>query len=361
VVAAPSALVEIMNTMAGEASSSKFGKRRLLWWSSAGVTGGVVVTFMMSARPGALVLRCLLARASRRTSPSATRSTAEVASITDAQYAPGVADARLDVYFPSSLGAGERRPTVVWIHGGAWISGTKEVAAPYFRTLARGGITVIAVEYSRAPAATYPTPILQINAAIAYAQHHADRFHVDDEQVIVAGDSAGAQMASQIATLVTNPAYASQAGIAPSLRPDQLRGAILFCGAYDAANVARHPRVVPNTALRLFTRSVLWAYTGSRARDSATLRQMSTIDHVTSEFPPTFISGGNGDPLTDAHSRPFAARLADLGVDVTALFYGPDHTPAQGHEYQFRIASVDGGSALQAVLGFVKRLTQTSL
>jgi len=43
----------------------------------------------------------------------------------------------------------------------------------------------------------------------------ADRFQVDDKQVIVGGDSAGAQIASQIATLVTNRAY-----------------------AYDAANVA---------------------------------------------------------------------------------------------------------------------------
>ena len=129
---------------------------------------------------------------------------------------------------------------MVWIHGGAWISGTKEVAAPYFEMLARGGFTVIAVEYSRAPDAQYPTPIVQINDAIAYVQRHADRFHVDDERVIVAGDSAGAQMASQIATLVTNPAYASEVGIVPSLRPEQLRGAILFCGAYDVAGVARH-------------------------------------------------------------------------------------------------------------------------
>ena len=48
---------------------------------------------------------------------------------------------------------------------------------------------------------------------------HAGLFHVDGEQIIVAGDSAGAQMASQIATLVTNPEYASEVGIIPSLRP----------------------------------------------------------------------------------------------------------------------------------------------
>ena len=351
-----------MNVPVDERGSSTNGTPPWLWWSSvaAGLTGALAVVFMRSARPGALVLRYLLDRTSRAATPAVTQPAQGVTSITDVPYEPGEADALFDVYFPARLETDERRPTIVWIHGGAWISGTKEAAAPYLVMLARGGFTVIAVEYSRAPDTQYPTPIVQINDAIAYALRHAHRFHVDADRIIVAGDSAGAQMASQIATLVTSPAYASDVGIVPSLRTDQLQGTILFCGAYDAAGVARHPRVVPNTALRVFSRSVLWAYTGSRERDSATLREMSTIDHVTGEFPPTFISGGNADPLTDAHSRPFAQRLVELGVDVTARFYAPDHTPALGHEYQFRVESADAKAALQAVMDFVHRCTQAT-
>jgi acetyl esterase/lipase len=319
-----------------------------------------VALFVASARPGALVFRGLLEHSPWATGRSVARSSAGGPSISDLQYDPGDPDARLDVYVPRSLAAGERLPAVIWIHGGAWISGTKDAAAPYFDVLARRGVTVIAIEYSRAPDARYPTPILQVNTAISYVLRNAERLHVDGQQVIIAGDSAGAQMASQVATLVTNPAYAADIGIDPSLRPDQLRGVILFCGAYDAASVARDPRAIPNTAFRLFSRSVLWAYTGSRTRDSDALRQMSTIDHVTSNFPPTFVSGGNADPLTDAHSRPFAARLAELGVDVTTLFYPPDRTPALGHEYQFRIESTDGQAALHSVFGFVLRRTERS-
>ena len=287
--------------MSGEGSSSRGGGRRLLWWSTVmGITGSAVVVFVTSARPGALVFRSLIERSNRAHLSSATRSISGVTSVTDVHYEPSDPDARFDVYFPSSVAAGDRLPAVIWVHGGAWISGTKDVAAPYFAMLARSGVVVIAVEYSRAPDAKYPTPIVQINDAIAYVQRHAAEFHVDEAEIILAGDSAGAQMASQTAALVTNPAYALEVGITPSLDPDQLRGAILFCGVYDAAGVARHPRAVPNAALRVFSRSVLWAYTGTRERDSAMLRQMSTIDHATSAFPPTFISGGNADPLTDA-------------------------------------------------------------
>lgn len=51
----------------------------------------------------------------------------------------------------------------------------------------------------------------------------------------------------------------------------------------------------------------LWAYTGDRTpADSMAFQQMSTLNHVTSAFPPTYISGGNDDPLTDAQSKPLA-------------------------------------------------------
>ena len=255
------------------------------------------------------------------------RLASPVVSIIDEPYADDEPDARLDVYFPSTTAPGARLPTVVWVHGGAWISGHKESAAPYFALLAATGFTVVAVEYSRAPEARYPTPIRQVNDAIAHVLQSADRFHVDGERMFLAGDSAGAQIASQLAAVVTNPDYAAELAIVPALRTDQLRGVVLFCGAYDSTSVARHEQMLRNAALQLFQKNVLWAYTGTRGRDTAVLRQMSTIRHATADYPPTFISGGNADPLTDAHSRPFAARLDELGVNVTARFSRTSTTP----------------------------------
>ena len=68
---------------------------------------------------------------------------------------------------------------------------------------------------------------------------------------------------------------------------------------------------------------------------------MSTIDAATADFPPTFITGGHGDPLTDTQSRPMANRLEDLGVPVTTLFFDEDHEPAIPHEFQFHLDQVE--------------------
>jgi acetyl esterase/lipase len=285
-----------------------------------------------------------------------------VSSIIDQPYRDGDKDARLDVYFPMEADQpGMRLPTVIWTHGGAWISGHKDDAAPYFQLIAIEGYAVISLDYSLAPDETYPTPIHQVNDALAYVQQNADRFHVDVDRIVLAGDSAGAQITSQVATLVTNPAYAAELGLTPSLQPAQLRGVILHCGIYDMVAFKEGGELPGDTlATRVLgwgIRTVLWAYTDSRDPDDTLLRQMSSINHVTSDFPPTFISGGNGDPLTDDHSRPLATKLQGLGVEVTTLFYSPDHEPSLGHEYQFNLDDADAQNALTQTLAFLQQHT----
>jgi acetyl esterase/lipase len=82
---------------------------------------------------------------------------------------------------------------------------------------------------------------------------------------------------------------------------------------------------------------------------------MSPYYHVTAEFPPTYISGGNGDPLTDKQSRPFADKLRALGVPVRSVFYAADYAPALLHEYQFNLDQSAGQQTLASMLAFVRK------
>jgi len=68
-----------------------------------------------------------------------------ISSSVDQPYRSGDDHARLDVYFPETVGPDERLPTVVWTHGGAWISGHKDDAAPYFQLIAAEGYAVYAL------------------------------------------------------------------------------------------------------------------------------------------------------------------------------------------------------------------------
>ena len=269
----------------------------------------------------------------------------------DVAYAPGGADTTMDVF--TTAPAGKVSPTVVWVHGGAWISGSKENVAPYLRILAAEGYTTIGVNYTLGPEGAYPVAVTQLNEALAYIDAHAEELGVDASQIVLAGDSAGSQLASQLGVLMTNPRYADIMGMDPALEPDQLVGAILNCGVYSLPAMADLDGIVA-----WGFQVALWAYTGTKnwsaSYEGAT---MSTIEWVTEDFPATYISGGNGDGLTWLKSIPMSQRLRDVGVDVTELFWPAQHEPALPHEYQFHLDLPEAHEALAATIEYLEGVT----
>jgi acetyl esterase/lipase len=170
---------------------------------------------------------------------------------------------------------------------------------------------------------------------------------------VLAGDSAGAQLASQLTAAIVNPAYAARTGIRPALEPEQLAGIVLHCGIYDLDAMTHLTGV-----LEWGFKSALWAYTGSRdwsATEAAD--SMSTIRAVTSALPRAFISGGNGDGLTAVQSVPLSERMRAAGVPVTTMFWPADHEPSLPHEYQFKLDFPDARRALEATIAFLDEVT----
>lgn len=244
-------------------------------------------------------------------------------------------------------------PTVIWVHGGAWISGDKSNVAGYLRLLAVEGYTTVGLDYTVAPEAVYPTAIRELTETIDYLLDHADEYGIDPSRIVLAGDSAGAQLASQLAAMATNPDYEQLVGIDSALRGDQLAGVILNCGVYELDGMAKL------TGIGAWGFKIaLWAYTGTKDwSQEAPGALMSSLEFATADFPATYISGGNGDPLTWVQSVPMANRLDELGVDVTRVFYAADHEPALAHEYQFHLDGADARDALAKTVRFLDRVT----
>ncbi len=286
--------------------------------------------------------------------PSETNKTISV--IPNQSYMENDKDATLDVYIPDEKVTDNKvLPVVIWTHGGAWISGDKTDAGPYFKLLAEKGFIVVSLNYTLAPTKSYPTQIHQLNAAHGYIQQNAQRFHANAHSIILAGDSAGAQLSSQLATIITSPAYAKEVDMTPALLKSDLAGVVLFCGIYKMEELT-HPEVTLSKLVSWGNDIAAWSYTGTRDKDSPLLRQMSAYYHVTSDFPKTFISGGNNDPLTNVQSVPLAEKLESLHVPVTKLFYKSNHVPGLPHEYQFNLDNSDGTNALDKVGEFLLAL-----
>ena len=318
-----------------------------------GVLAGLRSTLTVSPWPMVWVTRRQFADTGKQLAATlSAQAPADVSAVIDERYDDS-RDALLDVYTPGADVRPGPLPTVVWIHGGGFVGGTKDEIGGYLRMIAAAGFCAVGVDYALAPEARYPTPLRQVMAALRHLQDGAERLHVDPGQFVLAGDSAGAHIAAQIAAIATNPGYGAQIGVNPTITADQLRGIALCCGVYDLSLFdSRSP-------MKDFMHMVTWAYSGSRNyRNNAHFTStMAVTDHVTEAFPPVFITVGNADLLVD-HSHALAAVLESKGVDVETLFYPADHQPPLPHEYQFDVNLDEGRVALRRLIDFFQRRTR---
>lgn len=329
-------------------------RRHVLRWVLVALVAVIVLAaaaFTLSPKPGALVIRAVFQRGADQQTEALAVDAPVTDLVADIAYRTDDPDAYLDVYTPTETTG--QLPTIVWTHGGAWISGNRTNYAGYYRRLADAGFTVVSLGYSLAPGHRYPTAVRQLDDAHAYLLAHAEELHIDPSRIVLAGDSAGAQLSSQLAAAVASPDYAAQLGFEPALPPESLRGVVLDCGIYDISAIGGGSGI-----LGWGVQQALWAYTGERNfEESEAARQMSSLFVVTEDFPPAFVSGGNADPLTEKQSKPLAARLTGLGVAVDEMFFPDDHEPALGHEYQFDLSLADAREALQRTIDFVRKVT----
>jgi acetyl esterase len=310
----------------------------------------VPASFVLSPWPSVLLVRAVFdrgaAEASRKLIPYLPTSV----STTSHNYDPSRPGAVLDIHRPVGGGAG---PAVVWVHGGGFVSGRRSDVTNYAKILAGRGFTVVNVDYTIAPDAHYPEPVRQVNRALEFLSRQGASLGVDAAHMVLAGDSAGAQIAAQSAALIANPAYADLVGVQAGAKPDQLAGVLLYCGVYDISGMGRDGGV-----LGWFVQSAGWAYSGKRDwRNDARFRTMSVAPHLTSNFPPAFISAGNADPL-GPQSVAIAGALSDAGVPVEKLFFPADYNPPLGHEYQFDLDSDAGKLALEQSVAWLRKLNR---
>lgn len=328
-----------------------------IWKVPLGILGGltalIILTYVVSLFspwPSAMFIRYEFDKGGAKTSKALEKYVPpDIAQVKNLQYRNDDKDAYLDVFYPKETN--RPLPTVVWVHGGAWISGNKDSVDNYAQIVAEEGYTVVSVNYSIAPEHKYPTPIYQVNDALGYLQQNAERLNIDKDRIVLAGDSAGSQIVAQLATIITSPSYAKEMGVSPKLSSESLRATLLNCGAYDL-NLPKY-----DGADGWFLRTVLWAYSGTKDfLHDPKLKHASVVNYVTADFPPSFITAGNADPLEE-QSKELARRLNALDVQTTTLFYSADHQPALQHEYQFNLDSQDGKHAFDVMTDFLAEHT----
>lgn len=280
---------------------------------------------------------------------------ADVTAVRDLVHDHDDPDGRLDLFHPADAVGG--LPTIVCVHGGGFINGTKEMIDDYLAVLASHGFTTVGLEYTKAPEARYPRPVVQLNHALDFLSRPgvARAHHVDPTQFVLIGDSAGAHIAAQAAIAITDRDYAEGAGLPAVLTPGQLRAVVLASGAVDLRMTQDSLWGSPEG---WYFRTVLAAYIGRRNFGEDPCCEWAALpQQVTADFPPTFITTGPWDNLL-AHSTSMVDALEGVGADVETLFFDRATTPrAIAHEYHLDLNTPEAKTAMRRTVAFLRRHT----
>ena len=252
-----------------------------------------------------------------------------------------------DIYYPREGTA--PYPVVLWIHGGAYVGGDKKDVEIFATALAAEGYAVVCINYERAPEAKYPVPVIQTGEAYTWLCGIAAEYSLDMQRLILAGDSAGAQIASQFAAIQMNAAYADEMAMEQLVPQGNIKSLLLYCGPYNKAKMD----AIDNVVIRFFLNRAAWAYFGNNGRSEEISTQVTVKNHIFEQFPPTFLTDGNKASFED-HARELAEVLKTKNIPVETYFIDPSAETAY-HEYQFVMNNDTGREAFQKTLDFINR------
>jgi acetyl esterase len=238
----------------------------------------------------------------------------------------GVAEVR-DVTLDTSAGAvnarlyhpmpGATLPLLVFIHGGGWVFGTLDTHDPLCRALAAAAeISVLSLEYPRAPEHRYPTALNTVRAAVVTAAAEAGTLGIDAGRIAVGGDSAGGNLSAALCLATRDeggPAIAHQLLFYPVIDND-------FTRASYVENATGY--MLSSEMMHWF-----WAqYLGDAGRAAGPLATPIRADSLAG-LPSATIVTAEFDPLRD-EGIAYAERLKAAGVAVTH-----DHFPGVIHGF----------------------------
>jgi arylformamidase len=163
----------------------------------------------------------------------------------DVAYGPGEGET-LDV-FPAPHGDA---PVLVFIHGGYWRALDKSDHSFVGPAFTRDGACVVVPNYALCPAVTIPHITLQMARAVAWTWRNIARFGGDPRRIVVAGHSAGGQLAAMMLACLWQQVDAA-------LPRDVVRSALAISGLHDLEPIMRTPFLQP--ALQLTREQVAQA------------------------------------------------------------------------------------------------------
>lgn len=218
----------------------------------------------------------------------------------------------------SETDAARGLPIVVYLHGGGWVNGSLATHTPFCALLAeKAGVLVLSVDYRLAPEHRYPAALEDTITAYQWAAAHAAEIGGDATRLVLAGDSAGGNLAA---------AAANQ--LATEHRADALAAQVLLYPVTDGPTAHYPSRVENARGYGLELAGMEWFWQQYAGHVSPQEPGAFPLHHTPlPKLPRTLVTTAGYDVLRD-EGIAYAEKLRLAGVAVTH-----HHAPEMHHNF----------------------------
>ena len=270
----------------------------------------------------------------------------------DVKYGETYPNSFADIWYPDE--SGEKRPVVVYFHGGGFIFGNKSSGDPMqtggggvgkLEAIVKAGYVLVNADYALAPQYRFPVPILQTDELFRYLIAHQEELHLDLSRVCLSGGSAGANMTVIYAACVCNPDYASLLGVKPVMTRESLKVLAIDEAALDASVFDKNMY------------AMLGCATGAKRNTPEAVAIINAKAYLRDSFIPSWINASNepndetGYFITEACG--LKKKLDEIGIPNELVFFPGAKLP---HGYMDQMASEPHAKeAFERMMNFIQK------
>jgi acetyl esterase/lipase len=212
---------------------------------------------------------------------------------------------KLDVWYPRDNPT--PTPTLVYIHGGGWIFGSKEGAVYQILPYLEKGWRVVNVEYRMAGNSLAPAAVEDTRCALRWIFRNAKQYNFDTSKIVLTGHSAGGHLSLITAMLpdktpLDNNCYADEKYGDVKMK---VAAVVNWYGITDVNDIIQGPN--------LKNYAVMWM--GSQGNSAEIARTVSPLSYVRAGLPPIItIHGDKDDVVPYTHATRMHEALRTAGV-----------------------------------------------
>jgi acetyl esterase/lipase len=198
-------------------------------------------------------------------------------------------------------------PVIIFIHGGYWDQGSKDLYSFFGRNLAKKGILTVIPEYTLSPNGNYNTMVKEVAAAIQWTYDSIRKYNGNPSEIYLMGHSAGGHL---IGLVGTNPKYMENIDI--------VKGIILN----DAAGLDMYSYLQENPPNEFHHYEVTWT------KDPNNWKDASPIYFLSEKTPPLLIYVGTKTyPAILSSNKDFIIKLQEYQPGVRINYQTKKHVP----------------------------------